>query len=186
MKKLFNILSDKQKKVIEMQYFELAKTCNNLVNVKEDFIKNKTLKYNTTCAKCNSNEVVDKIITKLQSKTIRKTSQSKFIFIPPSSYRYEKLYTEEKIINKCNKCNNEWEKKIEPKIYASEIFNENYVYTIFNEKTKEDLKNYYAETLHYVIHKNWNHSISSYLKDDITMRKLRKHYKSIFDNEKKI
>lgn len=179
LKRFFNIQTSEQKKLISEQYEEIIKMAEeDSTQYYRNYTKSDN-EYNTTCPKCSSKKVVNKI-----AQVVGEGSVSGNLFGV-----YGSSYVDTNEVSHCSACGNQWKKRSRKYMSGNEFIVQylNNIVTHFEgkytfaEKDYLKLKNYYAETILKLV-KNYGNDCYSSTQETLTLELLRKKFPSVFDN----
>jgi ssDNA-binding Zn-finger/Zn-ribbon topoisomerase 1 len=183
LRKIFNIPNEDQKELIEQDYEKMKNVAKDLASEISRIEIEYQEDHDGKCPNCGKSNIVNKITRTQGSGSVSGSFALGFGNIYGSSL------TDTNGVNHCNECGNQWKKYESDLKWYNDFFKQwirdiidNYGDNQYSwvEKTMKLLKENdpYAETM-YKIYKEVNYDL--YRSDDLTLRNLRKLYKSVYD-----
>ena len=179
--KVNNNLSSKQEQIISNQYKEIIELYKNKANKVNSSGRKHGDKVDAKCPQCRGESIVDKIShVQGEGKTHGEFSLGFGIVSGSSSM-------DTSAVNHCNSCGHEWKKSNYKYVGVDKLLGDNLstlsYYMDGSDWAKiilESFKSYYAETMILVFDEVSHHILYSQ-KPLFKLKKLRKYFKSIFD-----
>lgn len=194
-RKLFNVPSKRQKKLLAADKEKILEFCSNIASKERDDMKKNQEIHDNVCPNCSTKKNSNNIVDKIRETRGEGDVDGNFIwgFGSVDGDMSIKTYA----VNHCNVCGNEWKKFKTELTFNTDILRVglNYLADIIKNPVYEKTFNWqveaikifdncYAENI-YSFCKEEKYSLWSSTESQLKLFRLRKYFKSVYDPENK-
>ena len=193
-RKLFNVQSKQQKELLAADKEKILKLCSNIASKERDDMREEQKRHDEICPNCRTKKDGNYIVNKIRETRGDGNVDGNFIwgFGNVDGHMSIKTYA----VNHCNTCGNEWEKFNYKSISETDILrvclnylaeliknpdNKKYSWKVEAIKVFDDS---YAENI-YAFRKKEGYCLWISTTETLTLSRLRKYYKSVYDTDNK-